>query len=166
MNNFAVNILDPFKKNEQSLNLLNEKEVLDEFMKIPWYENIMEIFYSHNSESRNREERFVYNDYWCFSIETKHSGKKQLINIVPNYAIDSSFSKEDIRFSLEYMRPKKEKRSKLSRLFGGPQEKLNANYATNLIDNTIDETKEIINNFVEQDFYILEKKISTIGHIY
>ncbi|MBL4745734.1 MAG: hypothetical protein JKY08_05150 [Flavobacteriaceae bacterium] len=166
MNNFTVKFLDPFNKEEQTIRGLRDHKIIEEFSNIPWHENIMEVYYSHHNVSRNKEERYVYNDYCCFVIEVFHSGKKQIINMVPNYAMDTDFSEKDVRFSIEYMRSKKVKTSRFERFFGAAQEKEDPSYMTHIKDITFEETIKIMNNFIEYEFHILEKSILNEGYLY
>ncbi|WP_028887525.1 hypothetical protein [Tenacibaculum ovolyticum] len=165
-NNLLVRYLSPFEKEEIKIKVDKEKDVIKKFEEISWYDNIMEIFYSHNYGLRGEEERYVYNDYWYFGIETEHLKSRKLINIVPNFAKDTDFSENDILFSIEYMRPVKVRMSNFAIFFGAPVEKINPNYLTHSKNNTLNQVIRIIKKFISQEFYILDKEIVKIGSIY
>jgi len=78
--------------------------------------------------------------------------------IIPNYPIDSDFSKNNIRFSTEYMSPKMESTSEFSRFLGASNQKLNKEYLTHTKDITFDETLKIIDSFSKQKNVFFRKK--------
>ncbi len=172
MNNFSIVYLSPYILKEQELGFFDEDQLVDEFNKIPWYENIMDCFYDGSSAVPPKDyiktegKTTIQNVYWHFGIASEYLGKRLVIYIIPNYAIDTNFKKTDIRFSIEYGRPKKEKTSKLARFFGAPPEKTNPQFTTHITDITFNETRKIITEFGHKNLTFLDEKISFLGTIY
>jgi len=158
MQEFTTRFLNPFVKEEIVKNLVNGESVLQIFNVIPWYKYIKNSF-----EAAISCEEITINEFWYLSIEHNKNNKLFVLLIVPNFASSDTFSESDIRFSIEYFRPKMIKTCKINQFFGGAKEKLKEDYSSYSKDLTLNTTFKIISNFTKLEHKALESKLITQG---
>jgi len=142
MNNFQVSFCDPFQSGITGYGEKSRIEVIPLYHTIPWLQ-LNEAIYTRHDE--------VVNDFWFLEVSYQDlDGLKHTLNLSPEYVTGSGLGREDLRFTLRYIRPRMRKR-----LFGG--EKLDKHYMTEREDNNEEQTLNCLISFMDLDVVFLER---------
>ncbi len=160
MHLFTTRFLSPFAKDEIVNVDVRLEVVLKQFNEIPWYEYIQKSF-----DMDITNEGIVINDFWCFVIEYQINNTIFKMLLIPNYASTKSFPEKDIRFSIEYFRPKMIKTSKFNQFFGCPKEKLVKDYNTHIKELRLEDITMILCHFIKLEHKILDTIFIKQGNV-
>lgn len=142
MNNFQVSFCNPFQPGITGYGEKSRMEVIPVYHTIPWLQLNEEIYTRHDE---------VVNDFWFLEISYETpDGLKHTLNISPEYVTGSGLRREDLRFSLRYIRPKMRKR-----LFGG--EKLDKDHMTTREECHEEQVLNCLIAFMDGDTALLER---------
>ena len=167
MDDFRYEFLDPFMEKELLKDGITKDQVLTDFEKINWHKLVIDTFSENQNVNTDKKEAAPRNDFWYLNISYSdlQCQKSQLL-IVPNFACKASFSENDLRFSLQYMRPKMVEIPTWKKLFGGVDKKLKNDFSSCKREINIIETKDLLFHFLKGENNILEDKISEIGSLF
>ena len=167
MRNLQYEFLDPFMEKELVKEGISKKQVLADFEKINWHELVKDSFSGNQDGNTKKKEADPRNDFWYFNIsysDVKHQ-KSQLL-IVPNFAINDSFLENDLRFSLEYSRPKMVEVPKWKQFFGSADKKLVTDFSTCIREINFIDTRDLLVQFLDGENRILENRITETGPLF
>ena len=160
MKNLRYEFLDPFMKEEIIQENITKKELLNEFKKINWSNLVLDYYYFNNNENK----ACVINDFWYFQISYFNlNGQIFKLLIVPDFALSEALAKKELKFSIEYFRPKNTKAPIWKKILGDSKKILKIDYSSCTWQISLGETIKMVDLFLEGLHNDLDLKITGCG---
>ena len=167
MASFTVEYLDPCEEEASKKSLSNKQNIINKFESIDWFQHKKDVIYSHNAPDEGFLHGNALHDYYYFSVRyLDHNQHPFDLNIVAAISDGSIGTKSNVRFDVEFRRPKLEATSKFFQLFGKAKEKLNPEYMSHAKDFTIEEVSKLMGEFMSFKNDLVESKINIEGYLY